>query len=140
MVPAQAFAPNYCAVKAEPGILTGKPPVSWQVALLVHLSASRPGPCRKCLVAFYVLAQGCLRTLRQMNRFPWQALSLLWGCILALGLGGGSGESEGVWRGKGGWALLEISPLPLGGCVMLEQSLCLSERQCPICCRAARKQ
>lgn len=98
MVPGQAFAPNDCAAKAEPGILTGMPPVSWQVALLVHLSDSRPGPCRKCLVAFYFLAQKCLRSIRQMSCFPWQGLSLLGGCILALGLGGGSGENEGFWR------------------------------------------
>ena len=30
-----------------------------------------------------------------------------------------------------GWVVLEIPPLPLGSCVMLEQSLSLSESPCP---------
>ena len=35
--------PNYCVAKAGPGILTGMPPASWQVALLAHLCDSHTG-------------------------------------------------------------------------------------------------
>lgn len=62
-----------------------------------------------------------------MSRFPWYGFGFLWGCFWALGLGGGLRRVRGSGEGKG---VLEIPPLPLGSCVMLESSLVVSEPQC----------
>ena len=59
MVSAQAFVPNYCVAKAGPGILTGMPPASWQVALLAHLCDSHTGaPMLKMLGGIFFLTFG----------------------------------------------------------------------------------
>lgn len=54
MVPAQAFAPNYCTVKAVPGILTGVHPVSWHVAFSAPVRQP-PRPMPKMLGGIFFL-------------------------------------------------------------------------------------
>lgn len=105
------------------------PPVSWQVALWVHLSDSHPGPLGKCLVAFCfwlrkVSEPSDGQAARLVAFEPPMGLLLLRTALMRVD---GRGWAERVV----GWVVLEIPPLPLGSCVMLEQSLSLSENPCP---------